>query len=273
VDYPTKEPSSEQPKRIEEVRKETEADIAIEKEALLYELDIMEKQGLIKLHRVLSMQNSLEEIQYQYDRANMIVSTQQTVEWAKSGIKMGSSILESVLKRFGVSVVEGFSNNLCKDMSKFNKPMTKMYRKYWRRGTSSPEMELAMIVFGALAMTILDDPSAGAVLGVLRYQPQVPTRGLFGRERIPAARGAIIGGADTGYFLSSSSLRKFLPIKDLLNDPEYVEIFGEDRKKGFQFIGSDIWLISSRTDSRNIYLHHDGYILATLELSDITICS
>jgi hypothetical protein len=156
VDYPTKtvEPS-EPPKRHEEVRKETEADIAIEKEALLYELDIMEKQGLIKLHRVLSMQNSLEEIQYQYDRANMIVSTQQTVEWAKSGIKMGSSILESVLKRFGVSVVEGFSNNLCKDMSKFNKPMTKMYRKYWRRGTSSPEMELAMIVFGALAMTVM----------------------------------------------------------------------------------------------------------------------
>ena len=29
-----------------------------------------------------------------------------------------------------------------------------MYRKYWRKGSSSPEMELAMIVFGALAMTI-----------------------------------------------------------------------------------------------------------------------
>jgi len=134
---------------------ESEVDVNIEKEALLLEIELMEKQGLIKLHRVLTMQNSLDEIQYQYDRANMIISTQQTVEWAKTSIKIGSSVLEAGLKRFGFSVVDGFSNNLCKDMSKFNKPLTKMYRKYWRRSTSSPEMELAMIVFGALAMTVI----------------------------------------------------------------------------------------------------------------------
>jgi len=134
---------------------EADAEVAIEKESLLYEIELMEKQGLIKLHRQLSMEHTLEEIQYQYDRANMIVSTQQTVDWAKTGIRMGSSILETLLKRFGVSIVDGFSTNLCKDMNRFNKPLTKMYRKYWRRGSSSPEMELAMIVFGALAMTIM----------------------------------------------------------------------------------------------------------------------
>lgn len=134
---------------------DVKVDVNIEKEALLYELELMEKQGLIKLHRQLTMDNSLEEIQYQYDRSNMIVSTQQTVDWAKTSIKMGSGIVEGLLKRFGIGIVDGFSNNLCKDMSKFNKPLTKMYRKYWRRGTSSPEMELAMIVFGALAMTVM----------------------------------------------------------------------------------------------------------------------
>jgi hypothetical protein len=85
----------------------------------------------------------------------MIISTQQTVEWAKTGIRMGSGLVETFAKKFGISMVDGFSNNLCKDMSKFNKPLTKMYRKYWRRGSSSPETELAMIVFGALAMTVL----------------------------------------------------------------------------------------------------------------------
>ena len=139
----------------EKAREESAIDVAIEKEALLYELELMEKQGSIKLHRQLTMADSLDSIQYQYDRANMIVSTQQTVDWAKTGIKMGSGVLETVLKKFGLGIVDGFSNNLCKDMSKFNQPLTKMYRKYWRRGTSSPEMELAMIVFGALAMTVL----------------------------------------------------------------------------------------------------------------------
>jgi hypothetical protein len=145
----------ELPDTMYKVQKDVDADVAIEKEALLYEIELMEKQGLIQLHRKLTMQHSLDEIQYQYDRANMIVSTQQTVEWAKTGIKMGSSVLEAVLKRFGVSLVDGFSNNLCKDMGRFNKPLTKLYRKYWRRGSSSPEMELAMIVFGALAMTVM----------------------------------------------------------------------------------------------------------------------
>jgi hypothetical protein len=107
-------------------KEEAAVDVAIEKESLLYELEMMEKQGSIKLHRQLTMADSLESIQYQYDRANMIVSTQQTVEWAKTGIKMGSGLLETVVKKFGLSVVDGFSNNLCKDMNKFNQPLTKI---------------------------------------------------------------------------------------------------------------------------------------------------
>lgn len=149
------EKSEDASPEYKKAKEEAEADIALEKEALLYELELMDKQGVIKLHRHLSMSDSLEAIQYQYDRANMIASTNQTVDWAKMGIKMGSGVLENVLKQFGLTMVDGFSKNLCQDMNKFNKPLTKMYRKYWRRGTSSPEMELAMIVFGALAMTVI----------------------------------------------------------------------------------------------------------------------
>ena len=143
-----------------EAKKMSAVDVTLEKEALLYELEIMEKQGSIKLHRQLTIADDLDTIQYQYDRANMIISTQQTVEWAKTGIRMGSGLVETFAKRFGINMVDGFSNNLCKDMSKFNKPLTKMYRKYWRRGSSSPETELAMIVFGALAMTVLANRSS-----------------------------------------------------------------------------------------------------------------
>jgi hypothetical protein len=164
-------------------KKEAEIDVAIEKEALLYELELMEKQGNIQLHRKLSMSDTLESIQYQYDRANMIINTQQTVDWAKGGIKFGSMMLEAGLKRFGIGIVDGFSKNLTQDMTKFNRPLTKMYRKYWRRGTSSPEMELAMIVFGALAMTVVGNSN---LLG-----------GLFGGgggAKQQAAPGAAFGG-------------------------------------------------------------------------------
>lgn len=173
-------------------KKDAELDIAIEKEALLYELELMERQGSLQLHRKLTMDDSLEAIQYQYDRANMMINTQQTVEWAKSGIKMGSSILEMGLKRFGISVVDGFSKNLCQDMTRFNRPLTKMYRKYWRRGTSSPEMELAMIVFGALAMTVVTNSNLlGNLLG-----GKAPSSGGFAGLAAPA--GPALGSAALG---------------------------------------------------------------------------
>jgi len=133
-------------------------------------------------------------------------------------------------------------------------------------------------IFGALAMTVIDDPSAGAVLGVLRYQPGAPgapggPRGpvqvVFDKGRIPGARGAMLGGADSSHFAGSGTMRKFLSIKDLLNDPETYSIDGEPDRKGFQFIDSEIRLFPSRADSRNLYLEIDsGTIFSTLELSD-----
>jgi hypothetical protein len=107
------------------------------------------------------MDDSLDAIQYQYDRANMIISTQQTVEWSKNGIRMGSTMLETLARKFGITLIDGFSSNLCKDMNKFNQPLTKMVRKYWRKGSTSPEMELGMIVFSSLAMTVIANKGLG----------------------------------------------------------------------------------------------------------------
>jgi len=121
-------------------------------------------------------------------------------------------------------------------------------------------------IFGALAMTVIDDPSAGAVLGVLRYQPGAPEGP---GHRIPGARGAMLGGADSSHFAGSGIMRKFLSIKDLLNDPEMYSINGEPDRKGFQFIDSEVRLFPNRTDSRNLYLEIDGgTVFSTLELSD-----
>ena len=107
------------------------------------------------------MEDTLDSIQYQYDRANMIISTQQSVEWSKNGIKMGSTMLETVARKFGFTIIDGFSQNLCKDMNKFNQPLTKMVRKYWRKGSSSPEMELGMLVFSSLALTVVANKTSG----------------------------------------------------------------------------------------------------------------
>lgn len=145
----------------ESVNSELLLEIESEKEALLQELAFLESQGSYVPVKRLTMKDKLEEIQFQYDKVQSEINTSQGVEMVKSGIKMGSVVLEFGLKKLGVPLVEGFSTNLNKDSNKFNRPLTKLYKKYWRRGSSSPEMELAMIVLGSLAWTMIQNKMQG----------------------------------------------------------------------------------------------------------------
>lgn len=145
------------PRRPTKQRESTAAEIEAEKEGLLSEIYAMERQGDVKLVKQLTMNDSLEEIQFQYDRMHAEINANQMVEFAKSAIKMGSGMIEMVLKKSGIKVVDGYHTNLCKDMSKFNRPLNRLYKKYWRRGGMSPEAELGMLVFGSLAWTVVQN--------------------------------------------------------------------------------------------------------------------
>ena len=148
----------EQRRRPTGAKKEfTESEIMAEKEGLLAELHNLERQGLAKLVRPLTLNDSLEEIQFQYDRIQIEINANQVVEMAKSAIKMGSGMLEMGLKNAGIAVIDGYNANLCKDMNKFNRPLNRLYKKYWRRGGLTAEMELGIIVFGSLAWTVVQN--------------------------------------------------------------------------------------------------------------------
>lgn len=77
-------------------------------------------------------------------------------------------------------------------------------------------------IFGALAITITDDPGAGAVLGATRYAAPVQPvqRGLFGQpKRLPGSRGTYlgVGGAQAKYFLAGKA-RIFAPIREVFDE-------------------------------------------------------
>ena len=159
-------PSLPQPERAQErapapvPKYDTKSEIEAEKEALLTEIHAMEQQG-VKLVRPLSMSDSLEEIQFQYDRMQSDQNAVQMVDIAKQGIKMGSGMVEMSLKKVGFGAIDGYHKNLCADMGKFNRPLNRLYKKYWRRGGMSPEAELGMIVFGSMAWTVVQNKMSG----------------------------------------------------------------------------------------------------------------
>jgi hypothetical protein len=107
-------------------------------------------------------------------------------------------------------------------------------------------------IFGALALTVLDDPGAGQTIGALRYdEPQAPRPGFFGQrqpQRIPGARGAyLVGGAGREYFTGEKS-RKLYPIRESFENPVFEGTGGKQRF-AFPLVGyPDVMWIPSRVE-------------------------
>jgi len=128
-----------------------------EKEGLLTELLSLAESGQCKLVRTLTMKDSLEEISFQYDRCQSEIEARRMVNLAKSSIDVGAGLIEMVAKNFGFPLLDGYHKSLCSDMNRFDRPLTKIYKKYWRRGSQKPEMELAMIVIGSFGWTVMSN--------------------------------------------------------------------------------------------------------------------
>lgn len=136
-------------------------------------------------------------------------------------------------------------------------------------------------IFGAVAMTILDDPGAGQVLGAVRFGDVAarPPPGLFGPRqppRVPGSRGAWlgVGGAEQKHFLSGKA-KEFLPIRELLEDPVVETTSRGNLRNVFTFMEAPrIHLIPERmegTKSQNLRIDIDtaGHLYGNLHLLPI----
>lgn len=108
-------------------------------------------------------------------------------------------------------------------------------------------------IFGALALTVLDDPGAGQTIGALRYdEPEQQRPGFFGQrqpQRIPGARGAyLVGGASTQFFQDEKT-RALYPIRKIFENP-VVEGSGRAQRYAFPLVGyPDVMWIPTRTEA------------------------
>jgi hypothetical protein len=164
---PVKEPSPRtipkrmmpQPKKYTASEENDDYEIKAEKEGLLQELHTFSRPPhSIKMTREWNIElHTLDELQYELDRINSELNANGIVDMAKSGIKFGVSGLEMFLKQQGIDSVDGWYANSCKDMSKFNRPLLRLYKKYWRNTNMSPMMELGYLLFGGLVWTVVEN--------------------------------------------------------------------------------------------------------------------
>jgi hypothetical protein len=107
-------------------------------------------------------------------------------------------------------------------------------------------------IFGALALTVLDDPGAGQTIGALRYdEPEQPRPGFFGQrqpQRIPGARGAYLVGGASSEFFQGEKTRKLYPIREIFEKPN-LEGSGRKQRYVFPLVGyPDVMWIPNRVE-------------------------
>jgi hypothetical protein len=155
-------------------------EIRHEKEALLNEiLGFTRPPHNYKLTREWNiLTHTLDELQFELDRINSEINANSVVDMAKSGIKFGVSGIEMFLKQQGFDAADGWYSNSCKDMSKFNRPLTRLYKKYWRNTQLSPLTEMAYLLGGSLAWTIAEN-KMGMRKSSVPTPPAVPRASAF----------------------------------------------------------------------------------------------
>jgi hypothetical protein len=133
-------------------------------------------------------------------------------------------------------------------------------------------------IFGALTLSIVDDNSAGAILGSLysgskgdrmyTFEQKEPgRRGLMGGPSVrPGSKPTLIGGAVDDSFFSGIAKSKFKIFKDILDGPSELIIDSDIRiKEALKFQDSDIYLFFDNRSSRNLYYNDgDNYYYCTM---------
>lgn len=173
------------PKKYTASEENEDYEMRAEKEAILQDLHNLSRPPTnVKLTREFNVDvHTLDELQFEYDRIQSELNANQMVEYAKQGIKFGVGGIEMFLKNTGFNAVDGWYKNSCADMNKYNRPLLKLYKRYWRKVSMSPVMELGMLLFGSLAWTVAENK-----MGLKPKAPAPPAPTPFSPSAAPAMR-------------------------------------------------------------------------------------
>ena len=122
----------------------------LEMQSVLLELERLKAQGCV-LSREFAMSDNLSDAQFEVRRHLLYLDEKNSIGMMRDGMKLLFSGLEAGNKAVGpILQLDGWGAHACSelDANKYDRTLGSLYKKYWRRGSSSPEAELA---FGILS--------------------------------------------------------------------------------------------------------------------------
>jgi len=145
--------------------------LRLEKQGFLLELHALQSKG-VKLTRDFSMADSLNELEFELQKQTSMQNTTSAVQNMKDVLRLGLNGVELANAKLGPFLcIEGWAESITGDMKRFDAPLEKLYKRYWRKASMSPIMELGMIILGSLAMHHFKTKMFGRIASPPREEP------------------------------------------------------------------------------------------------------
>lgn len=123
-----------------------------EKQNVLMDIERLKTQG-VRFSKEWSLDDSLDDMNYEVRRHMLHIEEQNNLATMRDGMRMICTGVEMLNGRMKILDLDGWTTEVCSDMSKYDAALGKLHRKYWRRSySSSPEMELATSVLMSMGM-------------------------------------------------------------------------------------------------------------------------
>ena len=127
------------------------ATLEVEKQSALLEIERLRAQGA-KITKEYTLDDDLTVIQWEIRKQLMLIDEGNSIGFMKDAMRLGFSGIEALNGKVKLLELEGWAAQASSELGghKYDNALSKIYRKYWRRGSSSPEMEIAFGILGSM---------------------------------------------------------------------------------------------------------------------------
>lgn len=161
---PPPAPLAPTPPMSRNARDEESEEVLLEKQSTLLELERL--KGQVTLSRVYTMDDRLEDMQFEVRRHLLNLDEQATVQFMRDGMRLLFTGIEIANSKLGPFLdLDGWAGEIGGEVHKYDSALSRMYRKYWRRSSMSPEMEIAVGVLGSMGMHHFKKKFTSKVMG------------------------------------------------------------------------------------------------------------
>ena len=193
------ERDQERQREMERERVSSSNDSDHERQSLLFDLRQLEAKG-VKLSRNFTLNDSIDDMTIELKRQILMLDERSNISMMKNGMRIALSGIELLNTRLNLLDLEGWSSQACTELENHDQNLAKIYRKYWRRSTSSgPEMDIVMSLVGSMGSyhmkrtmtrSMMRRSSGGNASRVSARSrpPTVPSPETSDDEEVPRAR-------------------------------------------------------------------------------------